>query len=91
VQPGDWITDGTTRKLTAGLVAKSSGVAEAAGRALEIVNSKVRLQAYTLTFIDAFHLIAWACVGILILIAMLRRHPMNFGDLGRMQQSHSPG
>lgn len=91
VQPGDWITDGTIRNLTAGLVARSSGVAEAAVRALEIVNSKVRLQAYTLTFIDAFHLIAWACVGILLLTAMLRRYPMNFGDLGRMQQSHSPG
>jgi DHA2 family multidrug resistance protein len=90
VQAGDWITEGTIRNVTAGLAAKSSGGAEAAGRALGIVNSKIRLQAYSLTFIDAFHLVAWACVVILLLTAMLRRYPMNVGDLGRLQQGFSP-
>ena len=42
VQPGDWITDGTLRSLTAGLAAKSSGVAAAAGRAVSIVDGKIR-------------------------------------------------
>jgi DHA2 family multidrug resistance protein len=88
VQPGDWITDGTLRNLTAGLAAKSNGVGAAAGRAVGIVDSKVRLQAYTLTFIDAFHFVAWFCVLILLLIAMLKKAPMGFGDLKSMQDSH---
>jgi MFS transporter, DHA2 family, multidrug resistance protein len=83
VQPGDWISDGTLRNLTAGLASKSSGLAAAAGRAVGLVDSKVRLQAYALTFIDAFHLIAWTCVFALLLIAMLRRSPLNVGDLVR--------
>jgi hypothetical protein len=41
----------------------------------------VRLQAYTLTFIDGFHLIAWACVLALLLIALLRKSPLNYGEL----------
>jgi MFS transporter, DHA2 family, multidrug resistance protein len=89
VQPGDWITDGTLRNLTAGLAAKSNGVAAAAGRAVGIVDSKVRLQAYTLTFIDAFHFVAWFCVFILLLTAMLKKSPMSFGDLKSMQDSSS--
>jgi MFS transporter, DHA2 family, multidrug resistance protein len=87
VQPGDWVTDGTLRNLTAGLAAKSNGVAAAAGRAVGIVDGKVRLQAYTLTFIDAFHFVAWFCVLILLLIAMLKKAPMGFGDLKSMQGS----
>jgi DHA2 family multidrug resistance protein len=85
VQRGDWISEGTVRNLTAGLASKSNGLAGAAGRALGIVDGKVRLQAYALTFIDAFHLVAWTCVGVLFVIAMLHRSPMNFRDLGSMQ------
>jgi hypothetical protein len=84
VQTGAWITEGALRNLTAGLAAKSNGLAAAAGRAAGIVDSKIRLQAYALTFVDAFHLVAWTCVGVLLLIAMLRRSPMNFRDLGSM-------
>jgi hypothetical protein len=35
-----------------------------------------------LTFVDAFHLVAWTCVATLLLTAVLRRPPLNFGDLG---------
>jgi len=77
VQVGDWITEHFVRSVTAGLTATSSG--GAAGRAAAIVDGKIRLEAYTLTFIDAFHLIAWVCVGTLVLIALLRRSPIGFG------------
>jgi DHA2 family multidrug resistance protein len=87
VQPGDWITEHAVRSLTAGLAAKSSGLTAAAGRAVAIVNAKVRLEAYTLTFIDGFHLIAWTCVFTLVLIALLRRSPISFGALALAQQS----
>jgi DHA2 family multidrug resistance protein len=78
---GDWITAQTVTHLTGGLVAKSSGVAAAAGRAVGITAGSVRVQAYALSFIDAFHLIAWTCVAALLLIAMLRRFPLNYRDL----------
>jgi DHA2 family multidrug resistance protein len=86
VQRGNWITDGTVRNLTWGLAPKSSVLGAAAGRAVGIVSGRVRLQAYTLTFIDAFHLIAWGCVATLLLIAMLRKAPLNYRELGSIPQ-----
>jgi hypothetical protein len=59
-------------------------VAAAAGRAVGVVDAHVRLQAYTLAFIDAFHLIAWTCVLMLLLIAMMRGFPLNFAGLARL-------
>jgi MFS transporter, DHA2 family, multidrug resistance protein len=81
VSRGSWIVDGNLRLLTAGLFPKSSGLAAAAGRAAEVIGGRVRLQAYTLTFIDGFHLVAWACVLALVLIALLRRAPLDYGEL----------
>jgi DHA2 family multidrug resistance protein len=81
VQQGNWINDAALRQLTAGLYAKSSGTAAAAGRAVGLIGGRVRLQAYTLTFIDGFHLVAWACVAALLLIALLRKSPLNYQEL----------
>jgi len=82
VQPGDWITAGTVTHLAHGLAAKSSGVSAAAGRAVGLVSGSVRLQAYALSFIDAFHFIAWTCAVILLVVALMRKSPMNFRELG---------
>jgi hypothetical protein len=46
----------------------------------------LRLQANTLTFIDGFHLLAWSCMVTLLLIALLHRSPLNYGDLSIIQQ-----
>ena len=81
VQGGQWITDTSVHQLTAGLYGKSDGLSLAAGRAVDLVGARVRLQAYTLTFIDGFHLICWACVVALLLIALLRRAPLDYGEL----------
>jgi hypothetical protein len=35
---------------------------------------------------DGFLLIAWSCFGALILVALLRKSPLNYGDLSAMQQ-----
>jgi DHA2 family multidrug resistance protein len=86
VQRGNWITDGSIRQLTAGLFAKSSGVAQAAGRAVDVVGARLRLQAYTLTLIDGFYLVAWTCVIALFFVALLREWPLKYGDLSAMQQ-----
>jgi len=82
VQPGSWITAGTVVDLTGSLAAHSSGIPAATGRAIALVAGGVRLQAYALSFIDAFHVVAWTCVVIVLLSATLRRFPMNLRELG---------
>lgn len=59
------------------------GGAAAPGRAVAFIAGRVRLQAYTLSFADAFRLMAWMSVAMLILIATLRRFPLNFRELAR--------
>lgn len=90
VQAGYWITDGSIRQLTAGVYAKSSGLAAATGRAAGILAGRIRLQAFTLTLIDSFYLVAWACVIGMILGALLRESPLKYGDLVAFQQIPSP-
>jgi len=90
VQPGSWIAEHTVGLLSGGLAARSSGGATAAGRAVGLVAGSVRLQAYSLAFIDAFHLIAWVSVATLILLATLRRFPLNFRDLAALDAGARP-
>jgi len=87
VQSGNWITDANIRELAAGVYAKSSGMAAATGRAVGILSGRLRLQAYTLSIIDGFYLVAWTCVIALLLVALLRRSPLNYGDLSAFQQA----
>jgi len=86
VQRGNWITDGNVQRLAAGLFPKSSGLAAATGRAVELTGGSIRLQAYTLSMIDGFYLLAWACVVALVLVALLRKSPLSYGDLSVVQQ-----
>jgi DHA2 family multidrug resistance protein len=91
VSGGNWITDQNIRAMTAGLYAKSSGIASATARAVDLVGSRIRLQAYSLSLIDGFLLIAWSCFCALILVALLRKSPLNYGDLSAMQQIPGAG
>ncbi len=86
VQRGNWITDGSLHQLRAGMFSKSSGLAAATGRAAELIGGRLRLQAYTMSIIDGFYLLAWACVSTLILVALLRKSPLSYGDLSAVQQ-----
>jgi len=86
VQRGNWITDGNIRGLTAGVFSKSSGLPAATERAIELIGARVRLQAYTLTIIDGFYLVAWACIVALLITALIRRLSLNYGDLSAIQQ-----
>jgi DHA2 family multidrug resistance protein len=86
VSGGNWITDQNIRAMTAGLYAKSSGIAAASARAVDLVGARLRLQAYSLSLIDGFLLIAWSCFCALILVALMRKSPLNYGDLSAMQQ-----
>jgi DHA2 family multidrug resistance protein len=86
VQQGSWIADLSVRQMTVGVFSKSSGLAAATGRAVGLLAGRLRLQAYTLSFIDGFYLVAWACVVALLLVALLRKAPLNYGDLVAIQQ-----
>jgi DHA2 family multidrug resistance protein len=86
VARGNWITDGSIQGLAAGLFSHSAGLAAATGRAVGIVTSRLRLQAYTMSVIDGFLLVAWCCACALILVALLRKSPLTYGDLSAIQQ-----
>ena len=67
--------------------AKSSGLVTAGARAVDLIAARMRLQALSLSIIDGFLLIAWSCVCALILVALLRKSPLNYGDLSTVQQT----
>ena len=85
VARGNWVTDGNLHALAAGVYAKSSGAAAAAARAAVLIGARMRLQAYALSLIDGFLLVAWACFLGLLLTALLRKSPMMYGDLATYQ------
>jgi DHA2 family multidrug resistance protein len=92
VTRGSWMTDGNLHALAAGVYAKSSGAADAAARAAILIGGRLRLQAYALSLIDGFLLVAWACVLGILLTALLRKSPLNYGELSELQpvkETHS--
>jgi len=86
VSGGNWILDQNIRAMTAGLYAKSSGTAAAGARAIDLIAARLRLQAYSLSLLDGFLLIAWSCACALIFVALLRKSPLNYGELSSMEQ-----
>jgi len=87
VGSGDWLTNQNIHGMTAGLYAKSSGLATAGARAVDLIAARTRLQAFSLSLIDGFLLIAWSCVCALLFVALLRKSPLNYGDLSAVQQT----
>jgi MFS transporter, DHA2 family, multidrug resistance protein len=87
VGSGDWLTDQNVHGITASLYAKSYGLAAAGARSVDLIAARLRLQAYSLSIIDGFLLIAWSCACALIFVALLRKSPLNFGDLSAIQQT----
>jgi len=86
LQSGNWIADTKIHQLATGLFSKSSGIAAATGRAVGVIAAQLRLQAYTLSVNDGFYLVAWACAVMLVLIVLLRKSPLNYGDLTAVQK-----
>ena len=86
VTSGDWVTAQNIRAMAAGLYAKSYGLADAAARSVGLLAARVRLQAYSLSIIDGFLLIAWSCACALIFVALLRKSQLNYADLSALQQ-----
>jgi len=86
VNSGNWITDANIYALTAGLFGKSSGLPSAAARAADLIAARLRLQAYSLSLIDGFLLIAWSCAFALVLVGLLRKSPLSYDGLADVQQ-----
>jgi MFS transporter, DHA2 family, multidrug resistance protein len=81
VNSGNWITDQNIHGMAAGLYAKSFGGFQAGARAVDLISDRIRLQAYSLSLIDGFVLLAWSCFCALILVALLRKSPLNYSDI----------
>ena len=86
VSSGNWVTDANIRALTAGLFGKSSGLPSAGARAVDLIAARLRLQAYTLSLIDGFLLVAWSCAIALVLVGLLRKSPLSYEGLADVQQ-----
>src|SRR5271170_5297973 len=85
VTQGSWITDANLHAMTEGLFGKSSGMPLAGARAVDLIAARLRLQAYSLSLIDGFLLVAWTCAIGLLLVALLRKSPLSYGDLSTLQ------
>jgi MFS transporter, DHA2 family, multidrug resistance protein len=72
VEAGTWLTDERLRMLTGGLASSSSGSDESHARAFVVLAGQIKQQAYTLAYSDSFLVIAWVCVGMMILIACMK-------------------
>jgi DHA2 family multidrug resistance protein len=87
VTSGGWITDQNIHGMAASLYAKSNSLAAAGARSVDLIAARIRLQAFSLSIIDGFLLIAWSCACALILVALLRKSPLNYDDLSAIQQT----
>lgn len=72
VDAGNWLTDERLRGVALALAPASAGLEEAQARSAAILSSQVRAQALSLSYSDAFLLIAWTIAGFLILLVFLR-------------------
>jgi MFS transporter, DHA2 family, multidrug resistance protein len=73
VDAGNWLTDERLRFLTGGVSSNSAGADEAQRRSAALLGGQIRQQAYTLAYTDGFLLIAFVCVGIIVLLACLKK------------------
>jgi len=78
VEAGDWLTDERLRWLTGGVSSNSAGMDEAQRRSAALLGGQVRQQAYSLAYMDGFMFIVWFCIGILVLIAFMKRTAILF-------------
>jgi MFS transporter, DHA2 family, multidrug resistance protein len=58
--------------LTAGLVPNSPGPEDAQGRALQVLGGQIKVQAYTLAYLDGFLVIALVATLAIALAALMR-------------------
>jgi MFS transporter, DHA2 family, multidrug resistance protein len=72
IEPGSHPTVSRTHLLAAATHARSAAANIAAGRSVELFAGGVRQQAFTLSIMDSFTLIAYAATGCLFVVFCLR-------------------
>jgi DHA2 family multidrug resistance protein len=72
VDAGDWTTAERLRLLIGGLFSNSSGLEETQARAVLVLGKQIKLQAYTMAFMDAFMVLAAVAAVIMVLIAFMK-------------------
>ena len=78
VEAGSRLTDEKLRLLVGGVSGNSAGMDEAQKRSVVLLAGQVRQQAYTLAYTDGFMIIVWVCVGMIVLVACLKKMKIIF-------------
>jgi DHA2 family multidrug resistance protein len=74
---GSSATEGVATQLSAPFGNRPIGLGDPAMQGLDILATQVQREAYVLSYIDAFWLIAWVSLAGILLILALRRSPPN--------------
>jgi MFS transporter, DHA2 family, multidrug resistance protein len=85
VQTGNWLTTERLQMFTGGLLPASTGLGESQARSVALLSEQVRAQAYTMATADGFVLIAWAVLGFLLVMLLLKPGKVTYNDLRKMQ------
>ena len=81
VSAADWTVQQRLSMLSAGLSPNSNGADGASAGAVGLLALQVRQQAYTQAVIDGFILCAWCVFVCLLVVLLLKRPPIEYGDL----------
>ncbi|HYM72362.1 MAG TPA: MFS transporter [Stellaceae bacterium] len=77
VLSGSAATEGETAQLAGPFSSRPIGMGEPSVQGLDLLAAHVQREAYVLSYIDAFWLIAWVSLAGILLILLLRRPPAN--------------
>ena len=85
---GSYIVNEQLRAIAHALAGSSSTPKDAAALAGSALGIRVQVQALTLTFQDAFTVEALVLVFALIVIALMRREPLQLRDLAKQRKNN---
>ena len=91
VEAGAFLTEERLQAIAASLLPGSSGPEEAQGRAAIMLMRDLARQASTLAYMDGFILIAWVCVGMMVLLACMKSTRNVFSEKEVAGRSRSSG
>jgi MFS transporter, DHA2 family, multidrug resistance protein len=77
VLSGSAATEGVAAQLSGPFGSRETGLGDPAAQGLGVLASKVQHEAYVLSYIDAFWLIAWVSLAAMLLVLLLRPPPPN--------------
>ena len=91
IEAGGFLTEERLQSIANSLLPGSSGPVEAGGRAAMVLMGDLARQAETLAYMDGFILIAWVCVGMMVLLACMKARRNVFSEKEVAGRSRSSG